>query len=299
MVLGIGSQDPTPKPSPSPSSSNFPRPSIDGDGNVVRDQGPNWPGAGAPPTGYPEYPDVQWNTNDSAVPWNYELEFVGSADRPIGYRPTGDLTNRPFYRAVTWPNYLRGLMNNPLASDADRARYDQFVGALRRYTGSKLGTDSTVDAAWRSVLKDAQEANVPALQLLQSEMAGAGTAAASGSSGSGAYTGPRESVTIQAESDITATANALAMEMIGRTLNQKELDRVTKRIRTAEQEQPQVTTGGVQRTETTQGLTAQGREDILREVIAQRPEFEQYQLDTTVMDAMDNFIQEKRAVVDV
>lgn len=115
----------------------------------------------------------------------------------------------------------------------------------------------------------------------------------------GPYTGPRASITVQAESDINATANALAMEMIGRTLTDKELSRVTKRIRSAEMNQPQVTTGDVKRTVTTQGLTAQGREDILREVIAQRPEFESYQLDTTVMDAMNSYIQEKRAVIDV
>lgn len=128
---------------------------------------------------------------------------------------------------------------------------------------------------------------------------GSGGEGSGGSRGSGAYTGPRASITVQAESDINATANALAMEMIGRTLSEKELARVTRRIRSAEMEQPQVTTGSAARTVTTQGLTAQGREDILRDVIAQRPEFESYQLDTTVMDAMNSYIQEKRAVIDV
>lgn len=120
-----------------------------------------------------------------------------------------------------------------------------------------------------------------------------------GGGGRGAYSGPRESITVMAESDINATANALALEMIGRPLNEKELARVTRRMRSAEMAQPQVTTGDVKRTVTEQGLTAQGREDILREVIASRPEFESYQLDTTVMDAMNSYIQEKRAVIDV
>lgn len=120
-----------------------------------------------------------------------------------------------------------------------------------------------------------------------------------GSGSSGAYTGPRESVTVMAESDIRATANALALEMIGRPLNDKEIERVTKRMRTAEQEQPQITRGTAARTETVQGLTAQGRQDILRDVISKRPEFEKYQLDTTVMDAMNAYVQEKRQVVDV
>lgn len=299
MVFGIGADnsDKSNGSGPTAGRQDFPDPTIDAEGNVVPD-GPNWPGGGDAPSGYQEYPDVQWNTNDSAVPWNYELELLGTADRPIGYRPTGDLTNRPFYRAVTWPNYLRGLKNNPLASKADRARYDNFVEALRRYTGSKLGTSGTVDAAWRTVLKDAQEGDTPALQLLYSTQGGDGGGSGSGGGG-GAYTGPRESITVQAQSDINATANALALEMIGRPLTEKELKKVTKRLRSAEQEQPQVTTGTAARTVTTQGLTAQGREDILRDVISKRPEFEKYQLDTTVMDAMNAYVQEKRQVVDV
>ena len=121
-----------------------------------------------------------------------------------------------------------------------------------------------------------------------------------GESGSGgAYSGPVSSYTIQAESDIRSTADALALEMIGRPLTDKELQRVTRRIRTAEQEQPTITSGRGARRVTEEGLTAQGRQDILREVIAERPEFESFQLDTTVMDAMNEYIQEKRAVIDV
>ena len=113
----------------------------------------------------------------------------------------------------------------------------------------------------------------------------------------GAYTGPRESITVMAESDINATANALALEMIGRPLNDKELARVTRRIRGAEMEQPQVTTGTAARTVTEQGLTAQGREDILRAVIASRPEYEQYQVDTTVLDTMLSEFKKREQMV--
>jgi hypothetical protein len=271
---------------------------VDDEGNLVS-EGPNFPGAGTAPEGYPESAQVQWNTNDSAVPWNYELDLVGTADRPIGYRPTGEMVNRPFYQAVNYANMLRGRANSPTATQADKDRYKGFVNDLRRYTGSKVGTVGSVEAAWRTVLSDAQEGNTPALLLLQSTGGVDGDGGSTTRGGSSAYTGPRESITVQAESDIRATANALALEMIGRPLNDKEIERVTKRMRKAEQEQPQVTTGSAARTVTTQGLTAQGREDVLRDVIAKRPEFEQYQLDTTVMDAMNAYVQEKRQVVDV
>jgi hypothetical protein len=201
----------------------------------------------------------------------------------------------PFYEAALYSNQLRGSSRDKGTND-----YKVFVAKMRAYTNQKLGTDTAVDEAWVGLLKDAQEGDATAMRLLNSVVDENGVIQQrdGGTSGRGAYTGPRESITVQAESDIRATANALALEMIGRPLNDKEIDRVTRRMRKAEQEQPQVTTGSVARTETRQGLTAQGREDILRDVIAKRPEFEQYQLDTTVMDAMNSYIQEKRQVVD-
>jgi len=112
----------------------------------------------------------------------------------------------------------------------------------------------------------------------------------------GRYTGPVESRTIQAESDIRATANALAIELIGRPVSDKELNKLVERMRSAEMQQPNITTSTTGSTTTTQGLTAQGREDILREVIAKNPEYEKFQVDTTVLDAMTNFIDKKKQV---
>jgi len=230
---------------------------------------------------------LSWNTNDTPV--RMDLGMGG------GQYPAYEVM--PFYEAALYPNELRGI------SRANGTKvYDNFVAKLRAYTKQKLGTDSAVDDAWTGLLKDAQQGKTTAMRLLNSVVDENGVIQqqnTGGSRGAAAYTGPRASITVQAESDIRATANALALEMIGRPLNDRELARVTKRMRTAEQEQPQVTTGNVARTVTTQGLTAQGREDVLRDVIAKRPEFEQYQLDTTVMDAMNAYVQEKRQVIDV
>jgi hypothetical protein len=107
-----------------------------------------------------------------------------------------------------------------------------------------------------------------------------------GSGGRGGYSGPTVSRTMQAESDIKATANALAIELIGRPVNDKELEKITRRMRMAEVQQPQITTSTTGSSVTQQGLTPQGREDILRDVISKNPEFVDYQLDTTVMDLM-------------
>jgi hypothetical protein len=124
----------------------------------------------------------------------------------------------------------------------------------------------------------------------------------SGSRGgrSAAYSGPVQSVTVQAESDINATADAIAIELLGRGATEDEKKKILNRIRKAEQAQPQVTTPqGPGRQVTEQGLTTQGREDILRQVIAKNPDFVDYQLDTTVMDLMLEDIDRGKRVANV
>jgi hypothetical protein len=112
--------------------------------------------------------------------------------------------------------------------------------------------------------------------------------AAGGRSGSGrgGYTGPTSSTTFMDERDVDRTANALALELIGRPLSQKELSKVTKRLRSEEAANPTISTPGVGSSVTQSGLSAEGRADVLREVISENPEFQQYQVDHTVLDAM-------------
>lgn len=117
-----------------------------------------------------------------------------------------------------------------------------------------------------------------------------------GKDGGGRYKGPQRTITEMAESDIQKLANTIALDLIGRPVDQKEMDRIVRRMRRAEQEQPTVTTSVPGRTVTQQGLTAQGREDILREVISQNPEYERFQVDTTVLDSMLDFVNKKKQV---
>jgi hypothetical protein len=134
------------------------------------------------------------------------------------------------------------------------------------------------------------------IQAAGGDVSGGGTRGRSGGRAA-AYTGPVESIAVQAESDINATADTIAIELLGRGATKEEKDRIVKRIRKAEMAQPQVTRReGPGRQITQEGLTSQGREDILREVLSKRPEFEQFQLDTTVMDAMNRFVNQKKAV---
>jgi len=114
--------------------------------------------------------------------------------------------------------------------------------------------------------------------------------------GSGAYTGPVRSITEMAESDIRKTANNIAIELLGAPVEDKEMERIIKKMRKAEQEQPTITTRSTGKTVTEQGLTAQGRDDILRDLISDNPEYEQFQVDTTVLDSMLDFVNRKKQV---
>jgi hypothetical protein len=240
------------------------------------------------------------NTVQDNAPWMADTSPVR-----VGYNETTysggipSVSENPVTTVYEAMDDFRSLYTKAHVADAEESdvkAYQDLLSRMRDVTGSKLGTKDSQEQAYYSLLQYAARAGVNAVDLINGQAPGGGS---DGSGGGRGYTGPRASITVQAESDIRATANALALEMIGRPLNDKEIERVTKRMRKAEQEQPQVTTGNVARTVTTQGLTAQGREDVLRDVIAKRPEFEQYQLDTTVMDAMNAYVQEKRQVVDV
>lgn len=114
--------------------------------------------------------------------------------------------------------------------------------------------------------------------------------------GAGGYRGPTQTITEMAESDIRKSANTIAIELLGRPIDEKEMDRIVRKMRSAEQEQPTVTTAVPGRTLTQQGLTAQGREDILRDLISENPEYEQFQVNTTVLDSMLDFVNRKKQV---
>jgi hypothetical protein len=99
------------------------------------------------------------------------------------------------------------------------------------------------------------------------------------------------------ERDVDRTANALALELIGRPLSQKELSKVTKRLRSEEAANPTISTPGVGSSVTQSGLSAEGRADVLREVISENPEYQQFQVDNTVLDTMLSELNKREQMV--
>lgn len=116
-------------------------------------------------------------------------------------------------------------------------------------------------------------------------------------SGRGGYSGPTATTTFMDERDIDRTANALALELIGRPLSPNEMAKVAKRLRSEEAANPTISTPGVGSSVTQSGLSAEGRADVLREVIAENPEYQQFQVDNTVLDTMLSELNEREQMV--
>lgn len=243
---------------------------------------------------------IPGSANKDKVTFGYITGLQGTADRyektGSGRYETSQDVKTIVYQAQKYLGDLRAKAKAPNATQADKNAYNNVVAALKNYSGSDFKTTSGEDREWTNLLKDAAGNNVNAMDLLRNALSSGDAGNETGSTRSGSYTGPTESRTIQAESDIRATANALAIELIGRPVSDKELNKLVERMRSAEMQQPNITTSTTGSTTTTQGLTAQGREDILREVIAKNPEYEKFQVDTTVLDAMTNFIDKKKQV---
>ena len=172
---------------------------------------------------------------------------------------------------------------------------NNLARAIGRRSGQRLFLEAVETSKYTSASQNPRTPFDILGQIAQDYSAGlyGDTAGAGGSGRGGAYTGPVKSVTVQAESDIRATADAIGMEMLGRGVSDEEFQRILKRTRKAEQAQPDVTTSGVSSRETQQGLSAEGRQDIVQNILAKKPEYEEFQKATTLMSWFDRALQER------
>jgi hypothetical protein len=187
-------------------------------------------------------------------------------------------------------------------------RYNRIVSELRAtgLLGPRANSESAIDRAWNKLLQAAsgsyQEGMAVTPQQARNIIAGGdddGPAGGgrSGRGGAGGYSGPTESVVRQSETDIIAMAQDAAQALLGRMPTQKEIDKILRRTRKAEMAEPQVTRReGPGRTVTDQGLTKEGRDQILRQVLMQSPDYQNYQIDSVVMDMMLNNLRRGQEV---
>ena len=186
---------------------------------------------------------------------------------------------------------LRSQSRDPQSTPQQKAAYGIVVDQLRKYTGSKLGTMTAVDTAWDELLNDAQEGNVAALQLLY---AGNPDEDEDGDGSGGKKYGTSRSVTYANEVDVEVLANQVALNMIGRNLSKEEFAAVYSDFRKEEGMNPTVTTTSPGGNVTQQGTTAAEREDILKELVMEMPEFSVYQGGEGLLDKMQEINEQSR-----
>ena len=218
---------------------------------------------------------VSWNTKTTPVPFRTGTALQGTADR---FEKTGEgLSSQnisvPYNQAVNYLNEIRGKGGKG---------YEAFLAQLQRYNNSKSTSARGVENMWKNILDDAEASNVNAMELLQR-----GTKIpkdGNGNGTSGRYTGPTSSVTLMNERDLRATADAVASTVVGRAISDDEFKTILKQVRTAERAEPTVSVPGVGSNVTQSGLSAEGRQDIIRESLMKGPEAEDYGKATKMMD---------------
>jgi len=99
----------------------------------------------------------------------------------------------------------------------------------------------------------------------------------------GKYTGPVATTTMANERDLRMTADALGSDIFGRAVTDEEFQRVLKKVRQAEKEEPTVSQSGTAFSTSQPGLSAQGRQNIMRDALAQGPEAEEFTKATDMM----------------
>jgi len=99
----------------------------------------------------------------------------------------------------------------------------------------------------------------------------------------GVYTGPTETRTMASERDLRLTADTLASDILGRAVTDEEFQSVLEKVRKAEQAEPTITESRTGGTTTMQGLSATGRQDVIRDALAQGEEAEEFAKATDMM----------------
>lgn len=114
-----------------------------------------------------------------------------------------------------------------------------------------------------------------------------------GGAGSGrGRLGTSRQVTMASERDLRSTADAIGAEVLGRAITDEEFQKVLRRVRTVEQAEPTVTRRTGAGTVTESGLTAEGRKDLITEMLMKGPEAKEFAQATTMMDAFYQALSE-------
>jgi hypothetical protein len=184
----------------------------------------------------------------------------------------------------------------------DPAAYRKVVEKLRAagIIGDRVTSAAAIADGYELILKasaDAREAGQMTTpdQILDSltrgqASLGKGAAAAGAGGGGGGYAGPRYTVELSSDTQAYTVLNDMARDLIGRDLNEQEIKKYTEKLRRKEAESPRVATPqGQAGTVYSGGID---RNEVVRSLISEHPEYAGYQLNHQIMDVMLQDIDE-------
>lgn len=170
------------------------------------------------------------------------------------------------------------VLAKSLGGRSGSALFDKYMAESKRLSEDgvrKSPQDIAYEVALnRGILQDNGTFEIP-----DSLMPGA----SGGRSARGVYTGPKETRTMANERDLRLTADTLASDILGRAVTDEEFQSVLKKVRSAEQTEPTITSSRTGGTTTMQGLSATGRQDVIRDALAQGEEAEEFAKATDMM----------------
>lgn len=239
------------------------------------------------PTGTTQYTA---GLNTSEVKTGDGKVVPGTADlRPIaGVQYSGaQLTRAPassVYQAMADFEQLRIL--NPNA-------YRRIVNSMREANliSDDVTSSTTIAGVYRTVL-EASAATVETGQPQTPEDLISGLEQMGGTTGveqpsaptGGAYRGPTSTVDLSSETAAYTLLNTAARDMIGRDLTPAEVKKYTQELNRIEMQSPRVATpAGVGGTVYSGGID---RNEVVRQLISDNPEFAGYQLNHEIMDTI-------------
>jgi len=118
--------------------------------------------------------------------------------------------------------------------------------------------------------------------------------------GRGGYSGPTTTTSVTLTDEMTAEAllDKFSRDLLGRGLTKRETEKYLKEFRKGEQAAPQVTTSVPGRGTMSQVTeTAASKEEMLRQIVSRNPDYEKFQINTTIMDMLMEDIEEGKRVI--
>lgn len=223
---------------------------------------------------------------------------------------------------VVWVGGSKGYLGSQLADSRQYLTLDQMKNKVMSWGGArnpqyddyvgKLISGGFMDKSYADQPVTAANALGYAVKVYQAYSAEGGnlgfddwfdwySSTAKPQGDGGAYRGPVTTVTTTITDPTTAEAvlDKFARETLGRALTKKETERYLSEYRQIEEENPQVTTttpvGKARRETVTE--TQPSKEEMLRQVLAQNPDYQKFQIDTTIMDLLLDDIKAGQEVI--